>query len=933
MTSHNGFDGQNNKNKQSDQQQGSAANNKRTPLGSPKQNHTARPVGGSKKPPEPKGASKKAAPVDETVIFNENASKKFTGKIKKQDHTQMIPPVDDGSSRKISPVGKKSWFKPRDKKPNFVLSVVLTTIKMSFVALVLVAIIGVGSFMGLANAYLETTPPLDLEKIEDQQLTSKIYSPDGIQLAIYTGSENREWANIDEIPKELQSAIISVEDIRFYDHNGVDLRRLIGAFVSNLSSSKVEGGSTITQQLVKNKLLTNERSYKRKLQEASLAMELEKKYDKSQILEAYLNTIPLGGTVYGVKTAAYDYFGKNLSQLNLKEMICIASITQNPHQYNPRRATYGQGNLVGLINRMNIIAERMYWNGIITEEQYNQVRVPKEVYAIDYIDEDGKTQTKINPSYLETWKTEMQILDESPADEMYQYPHYVEYVIYQVQTFMLRQRGLEDTKANRQKMDLEMRSNGYEIYSNIDTQIQETVQNTLTEWSNYPKLANSEDSITRTKDSKGNVIETKQPQAAAVVVENETGYLKAIVGSRDEPTAKRTFNRAYMGQMMVGSSIKPITVYGPALDAGLSPATSIANVEVAIPGWISKTGYPETSKGELGPAPIRRAVVGSWNIVAARTLMEEVTVDKAYDYLQKLGVSPPKDPELIGGVGLALGAYPVTPIEMSGAYATLARGGEYKEPLSFSKVTDSEGNIIIDAEAEREQHEVYKGSTAWMITDMLTEAASVGTGKQANIPGMTTAGKTGTVMDHKGTFFAGYTPYYTSALWVGQDNSKPLAGSYAGSTTAPLWKSYMAKIHEGKEDKSILPKSPEEYGLVKATICKWSNKLPNGSCSDTVTDWFAPGTVPTATCDVCYSGDFCSASGKRWVEGFCPPDTKVAGTLRNFPENSPYRASGGGSGYSNAPCDIHTEPYIPPAASSEDPHTPAPEHPIVVPPA
>lgn len=215
------------------------------------------------------------------------------------------------------------------------LSVILTVIKLVLVVGLVVVVAGFGSVIGVANAYLETTPELDTKKIENQNLSSYIYDQQGNLLATYTGKENRDWVSLEDVPENLQHAVIAVEDIRFYDHNGVDFRRLVGAFASNLSSSKVEGGSTITQQLIKNRLLTNERSYKRKLQEAYLAMQLEEKYTKDEILEWYLNTIPLGGTTYGVKTAAKDYFGKELSQLNLKEMVCIAAITQSTTRFNP----------------------------------------------------------------------------------------------------------------------------------------------------------------------------------------------------------------------------------------------------------------------------------------------------------------------------------------------------------------------------------------------------------------------------------------------------------------------------------------------------------------------------------------------------------------------------------------------------------------------
>jgi penicillin-binding protein 1A len=212
-----------------------------------------------------------------------------------------------------------SLFKPRDRRPSFALGVILTTVKIAFLALILTVAVGIGAVFGVANAYLGTSPELDLKQLSDQVLTSYIYDGNGQLITTYAGIENREYASLDEIPKTLKEAVIAVEDVRFYYHNGIDLKRLLGAFISNVSNSSGGGGSTITQQLIKNQLLSSERSYKRKIQEAKLALELETKYSKDQILEAYLNTIPLGGTNYGVKAAAMDYFGKPLDKLTLKE--------------------------------------------------------------------------------------------------------------------------------------------------------------------------------------------------------------------------------------------------------------------------------------------------------------------------------------------------------------------------------------------------------------------------------------------------------------------------------------------------------------------------------------------------------------------------------------------------------------------------------------
>ncbi|MGI6153733.1 MAG: transglycosylase domain-containing protein [Christensenellaceae bacterium] len=867
-------------------------------IGGDETNHTGRPKDTEKMPVFTEHDIKRSSIPEETVVFDDNNVKKV-----KEAHGGI------GDTQPV-PIAKKRWrisslFKPREKKPNFVLSIVLTTIQMSFVAIFVAVAVVIGSVVGVANAYLETTPELDTDKIETQQLSSYIRDKEGNLLATYTGQENRDWAGIDEIPEDLQNAVIAVEDIRFYDHNGVDFRRLMGAFVSNVATATSEGGSTITQQLIKNKLLSNERSYKRKLQEAYLAMELEKKYDKEQILEAYLNTIPLGGRVYGVKTAAKDYFGKSLNQLNLQEMVCIAAITQRPHQYNPRRATYGEGDLVGLVNRMNIIAERMWWSDMITEEQYKEVYIPRN----EYTTADGE----LKPGFLSKWRSMMNILETSPTSELYPYPHFVEYVIYQVQTFMLRQQGLEDTTENRKLVEQEMRSKGYTIYATVDGTIQDTVQSTLSEWDKYPAFPDPDLTFTYEEDGSGNVIETMQPQASAVVVDNDSGHLLAIVGSRDAPTSASTFNRAYQSEIQVGSSIKPIAVYGPAFDLGLSPGYPVANIPVPINGWYNDEGELSAPRqtGTEGPVTLRHAIVNSLNVAAARTLADYTTVSSSMYYLEKLGVDTDRieQTETDTLSGLSMGAAPITPLEMAGAYATIARGGEYLEPISFTQVVDSEGNVVIDAEKERIKHQAFKPSTAYMLTDTLTQAINEGTGTRAKIPDMTTAGKTGTVADNLGTFFAGYTPHYTSALWMGHDHNKSFGnGTFASNSTAPLWQSYMEKIHVGLPDQAILPYDPAYYGLVEDVVCKWSGMKPGSNCDTTPSDWWLDGTQPLATCDVCSYGSqvLCRDSGKLWVEGACPPDAQVSSGYRSFPESSPYRQwGGGGSGVVSVPCDLH----------------------------
>lgn len=859
-------------------------------------------------------------PTEETVVFSDDMTKQFSsGPVKKNNNpAKKNPAPKKEMTQEIPVVGKRSLFKPRDKKPNFAVGVILTTIKMGFVAIVVAVAIGLGSLLGVANAYLGTTPELDVSKIENQSENSQILYPDGSLLATYTGSENREWADLEEIPIDFQNAVIDLEDIRFKSHNGVDFRRLMGAFISNVSGGKTEGGSTITQQLVKNELLTNERSYKRKLQEAYLATELEKTYSKDDILEAYLNAIPLGGTVYGVKAAAKDYFNKDLSQLTLKEMICLASVTQNPARYNPRTVTYSRTDyLPGLINRMNIDAERMYWNGDITKEQYDEVITPAEEYLDPSClaqDSEGNwkladgAEMKLKEGYLDVWKAEMNVLEKSPVRDIYPYPHFVEYLIYDVQTFFLEKEGLEDTKTNRNKVDRELRTGGYKIYSTINTSIQDTVQDTLANWDNYPER----DPDVK-MDADGNPYEVIQPQAASVVIENSTGKLMAIIGSRTTPDKMRTTNRTYQSMLMVGSSAKPLSVYGPAFELGYGEGSYVPNIDADINGWLDDKGQPSHPRltGPNQPITIHDAIVDSRNVAAAQTIMNYVGINKSVEYLYKLGisedslVSPVTGVDMRTGSGLALGVANITPIEMAGAYATIARGGEYKQPISFTQVLDSKGNIVIDAEQDREQHEAFSDSTCYMLTDCLVDAVKEGTGRNARLSNMTTAGKTGTNDTNRGMFFAGYTPYYTSTLWVGDDRyDRPLPKKLAASSlTAPIWKSYMEKIHEGLADKPIVEGSPEDHGLARVTVCKYSNKKPSTSACVPVTA-LMPANSPLLNedCDVCVSVSsssikMCGISHMRFVEGSCPEESAVMIPLykRSFAEGSPYANWNGGS--------------------------------------
>ncbi len=765
-----------------------------------------------------------------------------------KDHTSthIIPRFD----HLFGPHG--AIFMPRQKNPNFIIGVFLNTINIILIIMMMTVMVGFGAVWGIAKAYLETTPVLNTAKIADQAETTYLYDMNGDYLAAYVGSENREWASSDEIPDMLKNAIVSVEDVRFYYHGGIDFKRLIGMAVSNFVNSSIQGGgSTITQQLIKNTLLNFDQTYKRKIQEAYLAIQLEHEYSKDEILVSYMNTIDLGAGNYGVKAAAKDYFDKDLDELTIKECALLAGITKYPYAYNPRRAMYGTGSLERVENRTELVLNRMYEAGYISKQE--------------------RDTALLEP---------MEIKEESTVHSMYNMPYFVEYVIDDVITAILQSRGLKtDDTANRNAVELEIRNNGYRIYTTVDPKVQLSVESALANWDKYPSTAKSSDSVVTAKNADGSIIETIQPQAAAVVYDYKTGQLRAIVGGREAPDVKKSINRV-TATMPVGSSIKPLSVYAPAVDLGASPATIIPNVPVAIDGWNTATGYPATSASTYGPISIRKGLTNSINIVAARVLMGYVGLETSKQYLMSMGVNAKHIN--VNPAGLALGTSGITPLEMAVAYGCIANGGEYISPVSFTKVVDTDGSVIVDATESQVHRQAIKPATAYLMVDMLEDVVSEGTGKNARISGMTVGGKTGTNQENRGIYFCGITPYYSASLWIGHDDYKPLkSNAYASSYAAPLWQDFMSDIHDGLENKAIIDADPESLGLVKATVCPVSGMLATENCAQDlsgrkmITDWFTADTVPTEECTWHLPiTEICAASNKL-ATVYCPEDTVI----------------------------------------------------------
>ncbi|MBE7092195.1 MAG: PBP1A family penicillin-binding protein [Clostridiales bacterium] len=745
------------------------------------------------------------------------------------------------------------FFTEKTGNSNYFVNLLIVTFKMFLVCLLIICISGIGFLLGMSKSYLETVPELDFGVVKDQDQATVLMDVNGDLLVNYYNMENREWAKLEEIPDELENAVIAIEDVRFKRHMGIDFKRLFSVALSNLTSGSMQGGSTITQQLIKNTILSFEQTYKRKIQEASLALELERKYSKEDILEAYLNTIYMGGSCYGVKTAAKDYFGKDLSQLTLRECACLAGMIQNPSRYNPRTNFYSRNNPARTNNRTNLVLYEMRDNGLIDEEKYQAARNDK-----------------------------LTVLESSPYSTETGMIYFTDYVIDSVVSEILEDRNLEDNSKNRSEIRKEIRTSGYKIYTTIDGDKQKAAEKAVYDFKNYPKMRYESDSYTVAgRNPDGTVIRLTQPQAAVAVVDYHNGYIVALVGGRQAPTGSLQFNRAYQSTMPVGSSIKPIAVYAPAIENGLGTGTVYYDQGIKINGWDSVNGYPlNNNRTFSGKVTMRKAFVNSLNTSAAQALLYDVGIENSVNTLKNLGV----DAEHISatGSGLALGSSGITPLEMAGAFSAIANLGTYIEPIAFTKVVDQNGNTIVDMLGGQDKRKVFSESTAWQVASMMRDVATSGIANRVAVSGQTVYGKTGTNSESRGVFFAGFTGYYTCCSWIGSDAYKPLQSSAQGSQFAgPLFAAVMNAIHKGLPNKAFSDVDPESIGVQMVNYCSVSGKLASEACTQVHSDYGAPGSMQT--CDMHKTVEICSDSGALATEN-CPTEKRKKQTVVLIPE-------------------------------------------------
>ncbi len=739
------------------------------------------------------------------------------------------------------------------------------------IILFLVIIILIGGFVGLGTAYawIKSAKPLDLDELFSLNQTTYIMDEKDNIIDKLHANENRTIVTLDQIPKQLQDAFIAIEDKRFYQHHGIDIYRVFGAIKVNIQAGGYKQGfSSITQQLIKKVYLSDDKVLKRKVIEMYYAVQLERHFPKDKILESYLNTIPLGGNVAGVKEGALYYFGKELDQLTLAESAMLAGITNNPSYYNPYR------HLDNANKRKELILNEMLKQGKISNDQYQQA-MGEEITL-------QKVEREVETSYF----ADMVINDVIAALE-------------------------NDLHYSQEEARLKLWNGGLKIVATIDTDIQNQLEASFKKDTVFPKSK---------EDANGYL----QPEAAAIVIDHTTGQVKAVMGGRSEKV-RRGLNRATQSYRQPGSTIKPLAVYTPALDNGYTIASVIDDSPVTVAGY-----SPDNYSGNFtGLVTIREAIQQSLNVVAVK-IVNDLGVSRSADYLQKFGISSIVTRKMndktndMGLSSMALGGLTkgVRPIEMAAAYSVFPNKGVYIKPISFTKIYDKDGNLIYENKPKKER--VVSEQVAYLMVDIMKGVVTGGTGTRAAIPNMPAAGKTGTTTNNMDAWFIGYTPYYTTAVWMGNDEPKNL-GFTGGNYPAMLWKDIMAGIHKNLPTKNFDMPS----GLVSVDICTESGKRPSELCaldprgSTIRSEIFIKGTEPPVedVCDVHVVRDI-DISTNKLATPFCPSSLVQSKVFIQRPV--PFVPSANGKIPADAQyeapidtCPIHTVDTLP-----VDPNTP-----------
>lgn len=657
-----------------------------------------------------------------------------------------------------------------------------------------------GLLIGSLLGYVEDTELIDVENMR-LNLTSFVYAEDPstgetVEIEQLYDTENRIWATSSEIPEHLKNAFVAIEDERFYSHFGVDLKRFAGAAIQYITKkgNSSYGGSTITQQLIKNLTQDDEYSVKRKIQEIYRAFNLERELSKEEILEYYLNTIYLSQKCNGVASASITYFGKEVSELSLAECAVLAGITQFPTKYDP--FVNPENNRA----RQKVILKKMKDLGFITKKEYEEAVNQKLVFA---------KRNEAGSQNYQSYFTDAAI-DQIIKDLMEEYKYTKEYaskILY---------------------------NGGLQIYLSMDMKMQGIMDKVYSDPSSFQKASRS-----------------VQPQSSMVIMDPYTGLVKALVGGRGEKEGNRTLNRATHTLRQPGSTIKPLSVYAPAIEYSLVEPSSLVNDSPVSFGEWSPRNDDRAFRGKI---TVAAALRGSRNVPAVK-ICNYLTPEASFDFVKNnfhistLVKNREKNGKVFSDIALApiaLGGLTdgVTVLDMCAAYCVFPNGGKYIKPSLYTKVVDSSGKVILEHKAKEKI--AISETTAESMISMLTDAVNGGTGTAARLSNMRVAGKTGTTSSNNDRWFVGFTPYYVGAVWFGYDEPTSLRG-FSPNPAAVAWRKVMAPIHEGLKNIKFLEN--EEKGSYSVMLCADSNMRATPSCRKLTSKRYKKGDVPKKLCN------------------------------------------------------------------------------------
>lgn len=796
---------------------------------------------------------------------------------------------------------KKNRAKLSDRKASARKTFTLAFCRAMLVLTVIAVFGGIYTGYKYIKGLLDECPDVSTIDISPTGFSTTIYDAKNNEIAnLASSGANREYVTLDEIPEDLQHAFVAIEDERFYDHNGIDVRGIIRAGVKGIENGFhfSQGASTITQQLLKNNYFTtwtseNTRmdSFKRKIQEQYLAVQLEKITSKDEILENYLNTINLGQNTLGVQAAAERYFNKSVSDLTLSESAVIAAITQNPTKFNPI------SNPDENAGRRGTVLDYMLNQGYITQEEHdealdddvyeriqvanNQINTSFTSYFVDaatdniieaLVEEKGYTESQAYQALYSgglriytTQDPDIQVICDEEVNNEDNYQKAPRYS-FNYRLTVTKADGSTKNYSELTMLSYYQASNpGYSINFEDEESAREAIE------AYKEEILEPGDTIAEGAES---LVFTVEPQVALTLMDQYTGQVLAMVGGRGDKTASKTLNRATSVTRQPGSCFKIIAAYSAALDAG---GMTLASVQDDAPMSYANGAHLQNYDNRYrGFTTIREAITYSINVVTVKTLTQ-IGTGLGYEYVQNFGITTLESGD--NNQALAIGGITngVTNLELCGAYATIANGGVYHKPIFYTKVLDRNGNVILD-NTENPGRRVLKETTAWLLTDAMKDVVELGTGRGASIPGMAVAAKTGTTNKDRDTVFCGYTPYLTCAVWGGNDDNAPQnQTAYAKA----IWRAVMTRVHEGYETTDFY--KPDN--IITCQVCKKSGKLaipgvcdcdPRGSMI--ITEYFEKGTEPTETCDHHTIMNFCSQSGMPASPG-CPPEAIISGVF------------------------------------------------------